>query len=153
MSWWLIVLLCLAGYSLLCLVSVPVMVYDQLDQHRQFSCRASDRICDANRTTIMHGTKQEKTAIQRRCSAKYVSSHSAVLPFMMLSIIPRLFAFSIVNRLENKDKKIRELEKQKKRAEEEKKASEEKQRNLLAEFDIVMTKIEDEAKQALQSAD
>lgn len=149
MSWWLIVLLCIAGYSLLCLVSVPVMVYDQLDQHKQFTCRVSDRICSANKSTIMHGTKQEKTAIQRRCSAKYVSSHSAVLPFMMLAIIPRLFAFSIVNRLENKDKKIRELEKQKKRAEEEKEASEEQTRKLLADFDIVMTKFDEEARKGL----
>lgn len=146
MSWWLIVLICLTGYSLLSLLLVPVFVYDQIDQHEQFHCNYEGRICYNNRKTLTEGSLEDKQRVARKCSAKYVSSHSAVLPFMMLAIIPRLFAFSIVNRLENKDKKIRELEQQKKRAEEEKKATEEQQRNLLAEFDIVMTKIEDEAK-------
>lgn len=143
MSWWLIVLVCFVGYGLLCFVLVPVMVYDQMGQHKHFTCKDQYRICWINRTTISEGTKQEKTLLQRRCSALYVSKHSAVLPFMALAILPRIFAFSIVNRLENKDKKIRELEKAKKRAEEEKKASEEQTRNLLAEFDIVMTKVEE----------
>lgn len=104
---------------------------------------------------ISDATKQEKTLLQRRCSALYISKYSAVLPFMALAILPRIFAFSIVNRLENKDKKIRELEQQKKCAETEKEASEEQQRNLLAEFDIVMTKLEEDskAKQSLKSAD
>lgn len=149
MSWWMIVLACFAGYSLLSLALVPLMVYDQMDQHKQFTCRDKDRICSLNSSTLENGTKQEKTLTQRRCSAKYVSGHSAVLPFMVLAILPRVFAFSIVNRLENKDKKIRELERQKKRAEEDKRVSEEKQRNLLAEFDIVMTKVEEEARKGL----
>lgn len=149
MSWWLIVLICFAGYALLCFVLVPVMVYDQMNHHSHFTCKVKDRICWINRTIISEGTEQEKTLTQRRCSALYVSKHSAVLPFMALSILPRIFAFSIVNRLENKDMKIRELEQQKKCAEAEKKASEEKQRNLLAEFDIVMTKVEEEARKGL----
>lgn len=140
MSWWLIVLLCLAGYSLLCFALVPVMVYDQMNHHSHFTCKVKDRICWINRTTVSEGTEQEKTLTQRRCSALYVSKHSAVLPFMALSILPRIFAFSIVNRLENKDEKIRELEK-------EKEASEEETRRLLAEFDIVMTKVEENSKQ------
>lgn len=149
MSWWLIVLICFAGYFLLSLLLVPVFVYDQLDQHKQFSCDDKSRICYNNKHTLEKGNHADEQRITRKCSAKYVSSHSAVLPFMMLAIIPRVFAFSIVNRLENKDEKIRELEQQKKRAEEDKRVSEEKQRNLLAEFDIVMTKIEDEAKKEL----
>ena len=149
MSWWLIVLICLAGYMVFSYLLVPLFVYDQLDQHKQFNCRDENRICHANRKALAEGSPEDTQRIIRKCSARFVSSRSAVLPFMMLAIIPRVFAFSIVNRLENKDKKIRELEEQKKRAEEEKKASEEKQRNLLAEFDIVMTKVEEEARKGL----
>lgn len=148
MSWWVITLIYLAGYVVLSYLLVPLFVYDQLDQHKQFNCDDKNRICYLNRKVIESGDSTDRQRVLRKCSARYVQKFSLLLPIMLLGIFPRIFAFSIVNRLESKDKKIRELEKQKK-------DSEEKQRNLLAEFDILMTKIEDEAKtkQALQSAD
>ena len=148
MSWWIITLICLAGYVVLSYLPVPLFVYDQLDQHKQFNCNDDTRICYINRQIIAEGDSVDKQRVIRKCSARYVQKYSLLLPIMILGVSPRLFAFSIVNRLENKDKKIRELEKQKK-------VSEEQQRNLLAEFDIVMTKLEEDskAKQSLKSAD
>lgn len=147
MSWWLIVLICFAGYFLLCLLLVPLFVYERLDYHRQFICESDRGVCKTNQHKSVSDIQLKSR--QRKCSARWVQKRSAVLPLMLPWVLPKVFAFSIVNRLEDKDKKIRELERQKKRAEAEKKASEEKQRNLLAEFDIVMTKVEEEARKGL----
>lgn len=146
MSILIIILLCLVGYSLLSLALVPLFVYNEIDKHRQYDCTDIGRICQHNKHELgsakRQGDTKAITSLERKCSASHVTGHSFILPIMLLGVLPRLLAFRVINKLEDKDEKIRKMEKQ---AEADRKVIEESNKVDRKRFDEAMEYLSAEA--------